>query len=601
MEHGLWTLLQLSLAGSLLALAVLAATRLFRGRISRTGAYYLWLLVLLRLILPVGLPGFSLSPLPQEAPTLDQSPWTTAQKTTLEPANVQTAPGARAATGGGSAPAVTERPAPEETPVQGAEPSLSWDQIVPILWLTGAAVSMGWFTLSYVRFRRRLRKTNLPPQPEDQQVLNRLYPRGRLELWCDPTLPTPMLVGFLRPAILLPRLRYVDQGAEEELECILRHELTHYRRKDIWYKWAVALVTALHWFNPLMVLIRREIDRACELACDEGAVQGMDPAQRKSYSRTLLALAREQPHPAPALTTAWTPEMKVLRERLLSVLGHKKTTRAMVALVLVLAVTLTACGGALGPAGQGEGTAARADPWLTGPEEDLTAQYDWLSRWEVKDLKATFDQYGREFQLSLFLPLGDGSYPDQPWTIGLNFYEGSWTQGNPYVLWDIKRQPVVNENLRKSWMTIEEWSYRGLLRVTLLTDLRTRDVWTGEETSPSAIGSISVIQPGSLTARGIGVGSTLEELKVAYPELQLRYENLTMTEAHRSRGLVDHDACWRFAPGVPEDSEESGPTILFLVKGDRVVQMDYMTDCAGEPWGLGYYLSDWAYAGGYLN
>ena len=86
MEHGLWTLIQLSLAGSLLALAVLAVTRLFRGKISRTGAYYLWLLVLLRLILPVGLPGVSLSPLPQEAPTLDRSAWTAAQA----PVSVQT-------------------------------------------------------------------------------------------------------------------------------------------------------------------------------------------------------------------------------------------------------------------------------------------------------------------------------------------------------------------------------------------------------------------------------------------------------------------------------------------------------------------------------
>ena len=95
-----------------------------------------------------------------------------------------------------------------------------------------------------------------------------------------------------------------------------------------------------------MYLLRRRIARACELACDEGAVKGMDPDQRKAYSHTLLALATERPRPAPALTTAWTPEMKRLRERLLSVLGHRKTTRAMVTLALVLAVTLTACGGA---------------------------------------------------------------------------------------------------------------------------------------------------------------------------------------------------------------------------------------------------------------
>lgn len=596
MEHGLWTLIQLSLAGSLLALAVLAVTRLFRGKISRTGAYYLWLLVLLRLILPVGLPGVSLSPLPQEAPTLDRSAWTAAQA----PVSVQTEPGAQGSAGTATPSPDLPSPVREETTSLPADSPLSRDRVLPILWLTGAAASMGWFTLSYVRFRRTLRKTNLPPQPEDQRVLNDFCPQERLALWCNPTVPTPMLVGFLRPVILLPRLSYVDQGREEELRCILRHELTHYRRQDILYKWAVAAVTSLHWFNPLMILIRREIARACELACDEGAVKGMDPDQRKTYSHTLLSLATEQPRPAPALTTAWTPEMKRLRERLLSVLGHRKTTRAMVTLALVLAVTLTACGGALGPARQSEGTAARSDPWLSGAEEAVTARYDWLSRWEVRDLRNTFDGYGEEFQLSLSLPLGDGGYPDQPWTIGLNFYEDTWTQGNPYVLWDIKRRSVVNENLSRFWMTIEEWSYRGLLRVTLLTDLRTRDVWTGEETSPSAIGSISVIQPGCFTARGIGVGSTLEALHAAYPELQLRYENREMTESHRSRGLVDHDACWRFAPGTPEDADLSGPTILFLVKGDRVVQIDYMTDCSGEPWGLGYYLSDWAYQAGYL-
>ncbi len=597
MEHGLWTLVQLSLAGSVLALAVLAVTRLFRGKISRTGAYYLWLLVLLRLILPVGLPGVSLSPLPQQAPGLDLSVRPPAQGALIAQAPV--APTSAAATEAPTpAAAPTEGPAPDAA---SAAPGLSWGQAAALLWLSGVAVSLGWFLLGYLRFRRTLRATNLPPQPEDQCVLNDLCPRARPGLWCNPTVPTPMLVGFLRPVILLPRLRYTAEGQAQALRCILRHELTHYRRQDILYKWAVAVVTSLHWFNPLMLLLRREIARACELACDEGAVKGMDPDQRKAYSHTLLALATERPRPAPALTTAWTPEMKRLRERLLSVLGHRKTTQTMVALALLLAVTLTACGGALGPARPLVGTAARSDPWLSGPEESITAEYDWLSPRDVKALQETFDRYGAEFQLSLSLPLGDGSVPDQPWTIGLNFYEGDWAEGNPYVLWDIKRTAVVNESLRRCWMSVEEWTYRGLLRITLLTDLRTRDVWTGKADSPSAIGSFSVIQPGCLTARGIGVGSTLAALRAAYPELQLRYEGRgEMTAFDRSRGLVEHDACWRFAPGTPEDADASGPTLLFLTKGDQVVQIDGMATCSGEPWGLGYYLSDWAYQTGYL-
>lgn len=89
----------------------------------------------------------------------------------------------------------------------------------------------------------------------------------------------------------------MEEGREEELRHILHHELTHHQRHDLLLQWLVAGVVALHWFNPFLYLFRREIHRACELACDERAVLGMDHAQRQDYSRLLVDLAAGQPLP----------------------------------------------------------------------------------------------------------------------------------------------------------------------------------------------------------------------------------------------------------------------------------------------------------------
>ena len=152
---------------------------------------------------------------------------------------------------------------------------------------------------------------------------------------------------------------------------------------------------------------------------------------------------------------------------------------------------------------------------------------------------------------------------------------------------------MINEDLAKAWLTSETWTYRGFLRVTTLTDLRTEAVRTGQEKTPTVIGSLSTIQPGCTTHRGITIGDSLEDLQTAYPDLTLVYEDPQDKEALRAQGLTDHDACWAFT--------HSGRVIFFLTKADRVVQLDMAFQSNGLPKGLGYYLSDWGFAGGFLS
>ena len=75
------------------------------------------------------------------------------------------------------------------------------------------------------------------------------------------------------------------------LRYALLHELTHFRRRDIWLKALALWVTALHWFNPLVWVMARAVERDTELACDEAALKALPAGERAAYGRTILSAA----------------------------------------------------------------------------------------------------------------------------------------------------------------------------------------------------------------------------------------------------------------------------------------------------------------------
>jgi beta-lactamase regulating signal transducer with metallopeptidase domain len=66
------------------------------------------------------------------------------------------------------------------------------------------------------------------------------------------------------------------------------HELTHFKRGDMFYKWLVQLVICLHWFNPLVHLMGRVINKDCEFSCDEAVIKNLDYQDMRAYGDTLL-------------------------------------------------------------------------------------------------------------------------------------------------------------------------------------------------------------------------------------------------------------------------------------------------------------------------
>ncbi len=377
MKEMLCMILSLSLGGTALAAVLMLLQRVMKMRLPAGFAYYAWLLVLLRFVLP--LPG--LLPAAETAAPRPAEPLPVVTAYPVTPGADGFAPRSYSDHNASGYTFGTEELLPGTAAVVTEEkdafdPAALWEAARPVLtswsfwgwlYLAGAGLSLLRYGVGYVRFRRALGSTFQPARESDRLVLEALNPTPWPALVRSRAVRTPMLFGLLRPVIVLPDRGY-DEGM---LRGILRHELTHYRRGDLAYKWFAVLVSCLHWFNPFLAIFRREIDRACELSCDERLLRRMDRDEKQHYGELLLTLAADRPLPGSVVAMSFATEKRNLKERLLQIMKYKNRGRAGLALALAAILLLSGCGAALGPNLTGAARTAAEPEAASAPMPDV--------------------------------------------------------------------------------------------------------------------------------------------------------------------------------------------------------------------------------------
>lgn len=99
-----------------------------------------------------------------------------------------------------------------------------------------------------------------------------------------------MLYGLIRHRVVLPES--VADLPKTALTKILTHELTHYKRRDLWIKLAAEVAVAVNWYNPLVHIAATRLSRECELACDECTLDGLDEKSRREYGSVMLGIIK---------------------------------------------------------------------------------------------------------------------------------------------------------------------------------------------------------------------------------------------------------------------------------------------------------------------
>ena len=240
------------------------------------------------------------------------------------------------------APAENENPSMSET--SGTLSSRISIKLVAVgLYLTGVILFLIYQIIGHLLFFRKVRRWAHPVSDSDLMeqysalTASFYHPPQLLIL---PGVSSPMLAGLLRPVLLLP----MEIESSRSVQWALRHELIHWRRHDLLWKALALAANALHWFNPLVWLLRQRLDRDLEQSCDEAVVQGAEESDRRSYGAVILSAASGGR--SPAMTTSLRGEAKVLHRRLKRIMdGPQKRGRGWSLLcgIMCLVLVLSAC------------------------------------------------------------------------------------------------------------------------------------------------------------------------------------------------------------------------------------------------------------------
>ncbi len=334
-----WSSWMLGMAWIVAVLVVVLSlvTAVLKGH-SASLLYTLWLLVLIRLVLP---PGFAF-------PT-GWGWWVRGTPTNvvsdLEPA---TSP----AVGPPAGPEVQSRPGGTVPPQVSDSASLPVAMILMIAWLGIAAARCGMLFTAALQVHVWVSRARLILDPTLLDLLencrNRVGVRRRVELRNSEACSTPLVVGVWRPVLLLPSA-VLDRLNSEQLQAVLIHELHHVRRWDGLTNLLQGILGAVYFFHPAVWWANRRIRQLREDACDERTVAVLN-GNRKPYGEAIFRVAEILGYSAPPLTLGVLDSTSPLTQRLRRILDPRLPVdggrRWQSALIVLLATTILLPAGA---------------------------------------------------------------------------------------------------------------------------------------------------------------------------------------------------------------------------------------------------------------
>lgn len=371
-------MLEWIISSSILIAVIVVGRRFFKGRVSCRVQYGLWLLVVLRLLVPISPVQSSLSIanlLPESraeqraenqnaggafaVPYFDESTVAGQSLQPAEPPYLQQ-PGSQDFLP--NPESALRTPDKEPLDANGKNTELAaWSaaEAAGRIWLAGTCILALWLAAVNGVFRFRVRRDRqIQEMPEellrDLSAASGRKKRGRnpgadtrgrrmLPVYMTDQVGTPCMYGLFFPAIYI-----TSQVAEDPwlFAMVLRHEQMHYRQGD--HIWAVlrTLCLCIHWYNPLVWLAVALSRQDGELACDEGVLRQLGEENRSSYGEALLVLSAGVKPTLPRamnLATSMSGTRHQLRERLSALVAMPRMAAGTVILVGLLSLGIAVC------------------------------------------------------------------------------------------------------------------------------------------------------------------------------------------------------------------------------------------------------------------
>ena len=269
---------------------------LLRKRVRSVFRYCLWLLVLVKLVLPptISLPtgigywasgtlpiSFEVSHVAEDIDYFGEMPNGSLSEDGLtgETSEIEKADNAVS-------------PAGRTTHHMPTSARITWRAVLFLLWLFGVCV----FLVLLGRRARYVRDLLAASSPADEgterlleQCCRQIGWRRHVGLRLTDAIPSPAVCGFYKPTVLIP-VRLLKKLSPERLRSALIHEIAHIKRGDLWVNGLQTLVQVAYFYNPFVWFANAMIRRVCEEAVDETVLVTLG-GDAEDYSDTLLDIS----------------------------------------------------------------------------------------------------------------------------------------------------------------------------------------------------------------------------------------------------------------------------------------------------------------------
>ncbi|MEY8425575.1 M56 family metallopeptidase [Lachnospiraceae bacterium 38-14] len=332
MNEFIKVLLSMSVSGALLLLLILGLKPLYKNKFSKRWQYYIWIVVALRFLLPFTPDTTIVGSLFEK---IDKAAITN---------EIPTSPNVPVPAGAGNNKAEPIQTNREITNAAMREPFnkyvclfFIWSALALILFVRKVTVYQGF--IQYIKAGNK--------EVSDIKILNllsdceeKLNIKTRVELSRNSLIASPMLIGFFRPRIILP----VGELEDKELSYIFVHELIHYKQRDMFYKWLIQIVVCVHWFNPFVYLLEKEVNKSCELSCDEKVISVLDDTARREYGDILISFLKSNDlYKSSLASVTLTEGAEQLKERLGAIMKFRKKSKVIIAITAIFTVAVCVC------------------------------------------------------------------------------------------------------------------------------------------------------------------------------------------------------------------------------------------------------------------
>lgn len=328
------TFFEVSVSTSLIVLVLILLSSFLNKRYAAKWNYWIWVVLAIHLIIPF---RWSL-PVQQiviDIPVQMTNPMTPNTNTPKMIPNAHTSVQTAMPNTNISDPVIPQQP-------QKSHINITLLDIISMIWFLGSLIFLFWNLFCSFYYKKQIMKKGIAIESDSVLPLL-LYLKKELRIKHKISVieysqaASPMMIGFFSSVLVLPEKEY----SQEELFFILKHELIHVKRHDIYVKLLLLIANALHWWNPFIYIMQREAVVDMELSCDEKVIEGADYAVRKAYTETLFATLHKQYKKKTILSTQFYGGIQVMKKRFKNILLWTKKRNGVSLFVFVSIITLT--------------------------------------------------------------------------------------------------------------------------------------------------------------------------------------------------------------------------------------------------------------------